>query len=183
MASTNSSAQVSVPRQWLWPFIYLSVGLAVTVPVAMVCAGLVYFAIVSESALSVADASITFGAGIVLCFWVWLAFFAAKLFFRRKSPLVIVENDGLRMPYMRPKLIAWDQVASVEQVKSGQVVYLRLRLASPNDHLSYLQRFVKMPYGDSILITLGFDESASHAVAVQAVKEAHSKYQAHESAL
>lgn len=172
MTSSSKALPTRFSRRWLWPFIVLSVGLAATSPFAIVFAAVVFFAI-SFGVSSFAEVAMTSGAVITVFLWLWLAWFAATLFFRRKSPLLVIENDGVAIPHANPPFIAWDQIASVEQVKSGRATYLRLRLISPDDHLSHWQRLIKWPFSDSILVTLGADRPAEPDVAFLSVKARH----------
>lgn len=175
MTSSTNALPTRFSRRWLWPFIGLSAGLAATSPVAFVFAAMVFFAI-STGVSSFAEVAIASGAVVAVFLWLWLAWFTAMLFFRRKSPLVVIENDGVEIPHAHPSFIAWDQIASVEQVKSGRASYLRLQLVSPDEHLSRWQRLIKWPFSDSILVTLGADRPTEPDPAFLSVKARHAAH-------
>lgn len=176
MTSAARSSPAIFSRRWLWPFVFLSAGLVITSPSALVLVGMVYFTTASQSALSVADVAIAFGAASFAGLWFWLVWFTATLFIRRKSPLLTILDDGIEIPHGRPRFLAWDQIASVDQTVSGRVTYFRLRLVSPNEHLSRWRRIVQWPLSDSVLITLGVDRSRAPDPAFVAVKARHAEH-------
>ena len=175
MTSSTNASPTSFSRHWLWPFIVFSTGLLATSPFALVSAAIVFFAI-SAGVSSFAEVAIAAGAVIAVFLWFWLAWLTTMLFFRRKSPLVVIDNKGVEIPHAHPPFIAWDQIASVEQVKFGRVSYLRLQLVSPNEHLSRWQRLIKWPYSDSVLATLGVDSSTEPDPTFVSVKARHAAH-------
>jgi len=176
MTSTAAALPIRFSRRWLWPFICLSTGLAVTTPFALIFAAIVCFAISSPGGLGFADVIIASGAAIMVCLWLWSAWFTAMLLLRRNSPFLILQDNGVKIPHGRPSFITWDEIASVEQVRSGRVTYLRLQLTAPDEHLSRWQRIIKWPFSDSVLITLGADRSAAPDSAFLAVKARHAAH-------
>ena len=176
MTSATTPSSASFSRRWLWPFVFLSASVVVTSPFALVLAGMVYLAIASQSALSLSEVALAFGAGIVLSVWLWLIWFTVTLFTRRRSPLLTILDDGIEIPHGRLKFIAWDEIASVDQTESGRATYLRLRLVSPNESLSRWQQTVRWPLSDSVLITLGMDRSRAPDPAFVAVKARHAEH-------
>ena len=176
MTSTTTPALTVFPRRWLWPFAFLTAGLMVTAPFVLIFAGIVYFAVTFQGGSSFAEVAVAIGAAIMACLWLWLAWFTAKLFMHRKSPLLRISDDGIESPHRRPHFIPWDQIASVDQTESGSITYLRLRLVSPNELLTCWQRRVRWPLSDSVLITLDMDRSLEANPAFVAVKARHAEH-------
>jgi hypothetical protein len=107
------------------------------------------------------------------CGYIFIGQRTIILIVRRRAPLAIIDDAGIRLPFMKPGYLAWSNIANVEQTVLGGWTILRLVLKEPERHLGKWQRRIAWPFGDSVMVKIALETSSEPSAVYNAAHDAH----------
>lgn len=172
-----SQEQIFIYRRAGWALFYFLLYIPITTTLGFVCAVGVYAFIQHDGPSSFFEALIFLGFLAGIGVWIWLITFTIRLFHRRKVPLAVIDNIGVRLPHETPDFLAWVDVDRVELIKLGKWTNLRFVLHEPEKYMGSFRRRLQWPYHDSQLVRLELDGSLTPSDTLIAIQIAHRQNQ------